>query len=90
MKYSSLITSHLISHYIPFLPLERDHIKKCILYYIFKLRLKGYQFSLKNEEDMKDFVFKSIEWWPTDLKLYSNSGCKQVANKIDVAMKLIK
>lgn len=27
---SDLIRSHLIDHYVPFLPLEKEHITKCI------------------------------------------------------------
>lgn len=29
--HSDTIKSNLIDHYIPFLPLERSHIRKCIM-----------------------------------------------------------
>ena len=88
MKYSSLISSHLINHYIPFLPLERTHVEQCIEAYFNEAT--GGRYSAKGHyERVKETVFKSLEWWPADLKLYSNSGCKQVANKIDIAIRIL-
>lgn len=85
MKYSSLITSHLINHYIPFLPMERAHVEKCIRAYFIEASISGRLY-----DSVRDYVFKSLEWWPTDLQLYSNSGCKQVANKIDIAARVMQ
>lgn len=85
MKYSSLITSHLINHYIPFLPMERAHVEKCIRAYFIEASINHRLYDL-----IRDYVFKSLEWWPSDLQLYSNSGCKQVANKIDIAARVIQ
>lgn len=31
LQKASIIESHLIDHYIPFLPLEKEHVKKCII-----------------------------------------------------------
>lgn len=30
LKKSRLIDSHIIDHYVPFLPLEKKHVKQCI------------------------------------------------------------
>lgn len=30
LKKSRLIDSHVIDHYVPFLPLEKMHVKQCI------------------------------------------------------------
>ena len=85
MQYSSMITSHLISHYIPFLPMERSHVEMCIRAY-----LEASTGDLAPYYDkVKKYVFKSIEWWPSDLQLYSNSGCKQVASKVDIAIRIV-
>lgn len=86
MKYSSLISSHLINHYIPFLPLERSHVAKCVEENLMAKQGKNGIWFNKNEvERIKLQIFESLEWWPNDLKLYSNSGCKQVANKVNIA-----
>lgn len=94
MKYSSLITSHLINHFIPFLPLERAHIDQCIDASLDDLAEQGktngyrYRVSQSDRTKIKENIFRSLEWWPADLKLYSNSGCKQVANKVDISIGL--
>ena len=88
MQYSSMITSHLISHFIPFLPMERSHVEKCIRSYFIESTVDNLS-AARHYDKIKDYVFKSLEWWPSDLQLYSNSGCKQVANKIDIAVRVI-
>lgn len=60
--------------------MERQHILKCIGEYV---RSNYDRFYYKNNK-LEDLVFESLEWWPKDIKLYSNSGCKQVENKVDV------
>ena len=88
MKYATLVTSHLISHYIPFLPLERSHVDQCTDAYLNEVEKKKYV-STSNRKRIKDVIYKSLEWWPPELRLYSASGCKQVANKVDIGIRII-
>jgi len=30
LKKSAIIDSHVIDHYVPFLPLEKQHVEQCI------------------------------------------------------------
>lgn len=50
LKKSSVIKSGLIDHFVPFLPLERRHIEKCVHAEYQKLNLKP------NEDDVRYVV----------------------------------
>ena len=69
--------------------MERSHVEQCIRAYFFEATMDRPSSHPKMYEEIKNNVFKSLEWWPSDLQLYSNSGCKQVANKIDIAIRVI-
>jgi hypothetical protein len=78
MWHSSLITSHLIDHYVPFLPLERQHIKQCIAREFNKnsITFDNYdQFS----HDVNFIADEMVYDAAGDYK-YASSGCKRVAN----------
>lgn len=82
LYHASIIQQHLISAYIPFLPLERNHIKQCIVDDIVS---KGYS-NLIITEELKNDIADQLEYFPPQSKLYSKSGCKRVSQKVDVAM----
>ena len=94
LQFSRVIERSLVDVFVPFLPLERAHVKTCV----------------RNEFQRRGIVagpevvyFKSIyrapkplqvvekvtdqlSYWPRDIKLYSSSGCKRVAQKIDLVV----
>ncbi len=72
---SSLIERSLVDHFVPFLPLERRHVRDCA-------RAEGASRSLT--EPMLDAVVSSMTFWPEGLELFSTTGCKRVAQKVDV------
>ncbi|WAQ97947.1 LOW QUALITY PROTEIN: TOR1B-like protein [Mya arenaria] len=73
LKNSDLVRSSLISAYIPFLPLERRHMEKCIIDGLFA---KGYyQYGIQIDHDL----VKQIFYFPKDTQLFSTTGCKRVA-----------
>ena len=74
--HSSLIEKHLIDYFIPFLPLERSHIKMCAKA---DLELKGYPVT----EEILNRVADEMLYSPEDLKVFSKSGCKKVSSKVD-------
>lgn len=73
----------MIDFYVPFLPLERDHVRKCIL-----AEFRNYNYS-KNETrnsisenkiteiDIENIVDEHI-FEPPGYTKYSSSGCKRV------------
>ena len=77
--HSSLIEKHLIDYFIPFLPLERSHIKMCAKA---DLELKGYRVT----ERILNSVADEMLYSPDDLKVFSKSGCKKVSSKVDYIM----
>jgi len=82
LQYSRMIEKSLVDVFVPFLPLERQHVKICI----------RNEFQKRSEElehwteQMVEEVADQLTYWPPDLKLFSTSGCKRVAQKIDLVV----
>lgn len=77
--HSPLIEKHLIDYFIPFLPLERSHIKRCAEA---ELKRKGYPVTQSNLNRVAD----ELSYFPNDEKAFSKSGCKKIASKVDYVM----
>ena len=77
--HSTLIEKNLISLFLPFLPLERKHVKLCIKD---DLRAKNYTVN----DEIVDKIANELLYFPQDSKLYSKSGCKRVSEKVDLIM----
>lgn len=81
---SSLVKNSLISAYIPFLPLERKHVKQCILDGLFA---KGfYEFKYQVDEDVVEEIADQLMYFPNTTRLFSTTGCKRVIEKIFLVM----
>lgn len=82
--HSELILKNLITAYIPFLPLERRHIKQCIRDGLVQ---KGYY---KSEEEISDAKVQEIAdeltYYPEGILIFSTTGCKRINEKIDFVM----
>ena len=72
-----MIGSSLIDVYVPFLPLERRHIKLCVEKEARDRNLSLTEAGLTN-------ILDSLIYWPADPGLFSTSGCKRVANRLDL------
>lgn len=77
--HSSLIEKNLIDYFIPFLPLERSHIKMCA-----KADLELKRFPVT--EKILNSIADELLYFPEDLKVFSKSGCKKVSSKVDYIM----
>ena len=77
LHHSSLIDSSLIDVFLPFLPLERRHVRLCA-----EREASRRNISLTSEQLGE--VADSLVYWPKDTQLYSTTGCKRVANKLDL------
>jgi hypothetical protein len=78
MWHSSLISGHLIDHYVPFLPLEREHIKQCIVREFAKNSI-----TRRNHPELPkdvDFIADEMVYDIDGDYKYATSGCKRVAN----------
>ena len=75
--HSNLIKNHLIDYFVPFLPLERVHIKQCAAA---EMRRQG---QLVSGEVLNAVANEHI-YWPSNEQLYATSGCKKVRSKVDV------
>ena len=81
LQYSRMIEKNLVDVFVPFLPLERRHVKTCI-----RNELNRKYVSDTWTEEMVDDIADQLTYWPADLKLFSTSGCKRVAQKVDLLL----
>ena len=77
--HASIIDSYLIDFYVPFLPLERDHVRNCI-----RAEFKNYNITSKanvnyiiTDNEIEQIVDEHV-YEPPGYKKYSTSGCKRV------------
>ena len=83
MLTSGLVSSNLVSAYIPFLPLEVRHVTQCI---IDGLIARGYYDSeYQVDEGNVNKILNELKLYTSDRQL-STSGCKRVMEKIDFVM----
>lgn len=74
---SSLIDSSLIDVYLPFLPLERAHVRLCT-------EREAARRNLSLTHSQVTSTVDSLVYWPQESQLYSTTGCKRVAQKLDL------
>lgn len=77
--FRSLTEVDAIDLYVPFLPMEREHIKLCAKA---DMERKGYIYSTTDLEK----VASEMTYFPEDSQLFSLSGCKKVSSKTDLIM----
>jgi len=81
--HASIIDSYLIDFYVPFLPLERSHVKKCILAELNKYNLKNRaDYNKKSLQIDLDLIADEMVYEPPGLNRYSTSGCKRVPSLV--------
>ncbi|XP_002742201.1 torsin-1A-like [Saccoglossus kowalevskii] len=87
--HSNLIEKHLIDFFVPFLPLERQHIKECIKDDLKEKRLvEKIQRRLGQSEidSVITEIANELQYFPDEHKVYSKSGCKRVSQKVDLVV----
>ncbi|CAD5120283.1 DgyrCDS8859 [Dimorphilus gyrociliatus] len=78
--HSSLVERNLITALIPFLPLEKHHVKKCARDYL----LSRSHTKIAYDDDFLNQIANQMTYQPKDSQLYSTSGCKRVAQHCDL------
>ncbi|XP_013419992.1 torsin-1A-like [Lingula anatina] len=79
MWFHALHKKGLIDAYVPFLPLEKTHVKRCIER---DLKEKGYAPS----EKLVQYISEQMFYFPEELPIFSKSGCKRVNTKVDLSL----
>lgn len=77
--FADLLKSEVIDHLVPFLPLERMHVKQCIRRDLIN---KGFQV----KEALVTEIADQMEYFPERHEFFSVSGCKKVSSRVDVVM----
>ncbi|KAG9477848.1 hypothetical protein GDO78_013042 [Eleutherodactylus coqui] len=73
---SEIIKQNLIDVTVPFLPLRPNHVRHCV-------RSELEQMGLASEEDLIHSVTDSLIYFPEDERVFSSTGCKTVAFRIN-------
>lgn len=76
--HSSLIDKNLIDIFVPFLPMEFQHVKMCVKA---ELERRG----LAADEETAAAIAREMAYYPPDEKIYSVKGCKTLSTKVDLA-----
>ena len=81
MASATIIEHRLIDHYIPFLPLEREHVKKCIQTEMHRYKMDVIVKKPTLEKDIEQ-IAGSMKDEPDGFFIYSSAGCKRVSNLV--------
>ncbi|XP_039618703.1 prosalusin isoform X1 [Polypterus senegalus] len=74
--HSEVIRTKLISHFVPFMPLTRRHVERCV-------RQEICHHGQCHRKDIITMVAKSLGYHPESEMLFSHTGCKTVSAKVD-------
>ncbi|KAJ6634219.1 Torsin-like protein [Pseudolycoriella hygida] len=74
LRKTSMIEGSLIDHYVPFLPLEKRHIEKCIIAEFKRLGVDRPAFT-----DIEEISNNYVTYYKN---IFSTSGCKRLSKKV--------
>ncbi|XP_011163297.1 torsin-like protein [Solenopsis invicta] len=73
--HSDTIQASVIDHYVPFLPLEEVHVRKC-------LARSFVERGFSPKEEMIEEALSHLTFGPEPHNLYSMAGCKRIEQKV--------
>ncbi|EFX73207.1 hypothetical protein DAPPUDRAFT_129381 [Daphnia pulex] len=76
---SHLIQKSLIDVYVPFLPMEKSHVRLCA-----ENEFKKQNYVPKNKEAALQKIVDGLHYYPEGKEIYSTTGCKRVAQKVSL------
>ena len=76
---SDIVSAALVDLYVPFLPLERRHVRLCVLD---ELRRRGVA---SGQEEAVEHVLQQVRFDSSE-QVFARSGCKDVANKVNMVV----
>ncbi|XP_008302302.1 torsin family 1 isoform X2 [Stegastes partitus] len=74
--HTSLIDKNLVDFFVPFLPLEYQHIVQCAMA---EMKDRGFD----PDRDVADKVARDVVYFPKSERVFSVKGCKTIASKLD-------
>ncbi|XP_042251114.1 torsin-1A-like isoform X1 [Thunnus maccoyii] len=74
--HSSLIEQNMVDFFIPFLPLEYQHIVQCVMA---ERKARG----LEPDQNEADKLARDLEYFPKFERVFSVRGCKTIASRLD-------
>lgn len=77
LRNSSILKKHSIGVFVPFLPLERQHVELCI-----RDEIVNQQVIADNQDKLIDSIADEMLYYPEEAQLYSKSGCKGVHDRV--------
>ncbi|XP_035227636.1 torsin-1B-like [Stegodyphus dumicola] len=77
LQHSEIVEKNLIDVYVPFLPLEKKHVKQCI---VEELKMR----QLTVNESIVNQIADQIVYQPQEFELFAISGCKKISHKVDL------
>lgn len=77
LRHSSLLSRHSIGVFVPFLPLQIEHVKLCI-----REEIEARNVITDNPDSIVDEIADEMSYFPPGVRLYSQSGCKGVHDKV--------
>ncbi|XP_075155246.1 torsin family member [Haematobia irritans] len=77
LKKTSLIESHLIDHFIPFLPLEKSHVYKCA-------KAEFRKWGKEPKDDVIEQLINDYINYDREHGIFATAGCKKLGNKVAV------
>lgn len=88
LKNSEIIIHHLVDHFVPFLPLERSHVKQCAVFDLVHA-LMAENIECDDHSDMIEEIMSNMVFKPDDSKLYSSTGCKRVSTYVNLVVEAL-
>jgi len=85
LQKTEMIEKALLDASIPFLPLEKKHVKQCIRHEL-ELNYNDVEASRKWTEETVDLIASHILYWPKQSQAFSTSGCKKVDKYVEYEM----
>ncbi|KZS09814.1 Torsin-like protein [Daphnia magna] len=79
LHQSRLIEKHLIDVYVPFLPMEKMHVRLCA-----ENEFNKQKYFPRNKEAALQKIVDGLHYYPEDKELYSTTGCKRVAQRVSL------
>lgn len=82
--HSSILLYHMVSAHVPFLPLERRHVRECVRDCLVAKRYYPHRDAI-DDRDVRE-ITDQLSYYPEEEQLFSVTGCKRVPDKVDFIM----
>lgn len=84
LYHSPLIYKHLITAYVPFLPLEEVHVRMCIKDHLIENKYYEYRDEIPDYQIQR--ISYELQYYPSDTRRFSVTGCKRIPEKVAYVM----